>query len=101
MLLTVLPLHWEIKDPVTKVTAVGEGISEWPGVLLQITEALARAAIPILQTSDSLYTISLLVDEEQGVRTVNALYDFFQLSNGLRAPLSGSFSDLSVKGPKR
>ncbi len=87
MLLTVLPLHWEIKDPVTKVTAVGEAISEWPGVMLQITEALARAAIPILQTSDSLYTISLLVDEEQGVRTVNALHDFFQLSNGLGAPL--------------
>ncbi len=81
-LLRELPLRWELRQPVTKVTAVGEAISEWPGVMLKITEALARADIAILQTSDSLFTISLLVEGAQGGRAVNALHDFFQLAAG-------------------
>lgn len=88
-LLAGLPIQFELKAPVTKVTVVGESISDWPGVMARITEALAARGIPILQTSDSLYTISLLVEGRDGTAAVNALHDLFQLSGG-RSASSGS-----------
>lgn len=84
-LLDGLPGQVTLRDGVTKVTVVGEAISERPGVMLQITEVLSRTGIPILQTSDSLYTISLLVSEDHGHLAVNALHEFFGL-NGVETP---------------
>ncbi len=62
-----------------KVSVVGAGMQEVPGVMARVVEALHKAGVHIMQTVDSEITISCLVDRVSISRAVRALYDEFDL----------------------
>ncbi|MBS1701566.1 MAG: aspartate kinase [Armatimonadetes bacterium] len=61
------------------VSIVGHEYIERPGVLVAILSVLNAAGISVLQTSDSNYSLSLLVPEAETNRTVRLLFDYFDL----------------------
>jgi aspartate kinase len=67
-----------VKD-VAKVSVIGAGMLEVPGVMAKAIEALESANIEILQTSDSDITISFLVNEADMKNTINVLFETFKL----------------------
>ncbi|MGE5572404.1 MAG: aspartate kinase [Bacteroidota bacterium] len=62
-----------------KVSVVGAGMQEVPGVMARVVESLHRAGVHIMQTVDSEITISCLIDQASVARAVRALYDEFDL----------------------
>ncbi len=62
-----------------KVSIVGEGMRGTPGIMARLATALAEAGVAILQTSDSHYSISCLVREEQLELAARALHAQFGL----------------------
>lgn len=69
----------EITEDCVKVSIVGGGIHELPGVMARVVEALTEAKVPILQTVDSHNTISCLIPETNMQNAVKALHDQFSL----------------------
>ncbi|MDU4959722.1 MAG: aspartate kinase [Sporomusaceae bacterium] len=63
-----------------KVSVVGGGMREVPGVMAAFVEALALHDIPILQTVDSNASISVLVRQESAAQAVQALHKQFGLA---------------------
>jgi aspartate kinase len=76
------PLHYEVKcvPHCAKVSVIGGGMNEVPGIMANIVEALMAVDITILQTSDSHTTIWVLVHEEDMVLAVRTLHSQFKLS---------------------
>lgn len=72
----------EMLRDLAKVSVVGAGMRGLPGVMAAVVEALDRAGVEILQTSDSHVTISCLVKGENLAASVRALHDQFGLSRG-------------------
>ncbi|MBC7216807.1 MAG: aspartate kinase [Candidatus Caldatribacterium sp.] len=70
---------FEVQSPCAKVSLVGSGMADRPGVMAQVVEALKEAEIEILQTSDSHVTISCLVSEKDMERAIQVLHRKFQL----------------------
>jgi len=70
---------FEMTSPCAKVSLVGSGMADRPGVMSQVVEALKDAGVEILQTSDSHVTISCLVAEKDMEQTIRALHRKFQL----------------------
>ena len=63
-----------------KLSVVGGGMREVPGVMAAFVEALALHDIPILQTVDSNASISVLVRQESAAQAVQALHKQFGLA---------------------
>lgn len=63
-----------------KVSVVGGGMREVPGVMASFVEALAVNRIPILQTVDSHTSISALVKNQDVPAAVTALHEKFGLA---------------------
>ena len=61
-----------------KVTVVGSHMGGVPGIMARFINALAKAGIEILQTTDSDNLISAIVRESQVKEAVNALHAAFQ-----------------------
>ena len=70
--LTVLP-------NCAKVSVVGGGMGDVPGVMAGFVEALAAKGIPLLQTVDSQTSISALIDGKYLEIAVSALHSQFNL----------------------
>ncbi|GBG54811.1 aspartokinase [Sporomusaceae bacterium FL31] len=64
-----------------KVSVVGGGMREVPGVMANFVEALSANNIQILQTVDSHTSISVLVRKAEMQKSVTALHEKFSLSN--------------------
>ena len=71
----------EILENCAKVSVVGGGMREVPGVMASFIEALSREKIAILQTVDSHTSISALVPQSDVAAAVKALHGKFNLSN--------------------
>lgn len=71
----------EARHDCAKVSVVGGGIHELPGVMANFVEALAEHNIPILQTVDSHTSISVLVKKEDVPQAVKALHAKFGLAD--------------------
>jgi len=67
--------------PCAKISLVGSGMADRPGVVAQLVEALKEANIEILQTGDSHITISCLVKAQDMERAIQILHHKFQLEN--------------------
>lgn len=80
-ILTSAGYETEIMHGCAKVSVVGGGMREVPGVMASFIEALAENNISLLQTVDSHNTISGLVKEADMEKAVKALHEKFQLSN--------------------
>jgi aspartate kinase len=62
-----------------KVVVVGRLMRYAPGVMAQVSEALVTAGVEVIQTSDSLNTISCLIDADDLQAAVRALHHRFRL----------------------
>jgi aspartate kinase len=69
----------QVTKGLTKVTIVGGGMLEVPGVMARLVKALKKENIEILQTSDSNSTISCLVRSEDAKKAITALHEEFEL----------------------
>ncbi len=64
----------------TMVSVVGHEYMQQPGVFLRALEALESGQISVLQTSDSDFSLSVLVPESEAMRTVKLLHGCFGLA---------------------
>lgn len=71
----------ETVNDCAKVSVVGGGMREVPGVMANFVEALSLKNIPILQTVDSHTSISVLVKKSDVAEAVTALHEKFGLAN--------------------
>ena len=76
----VVTLHVKLTEGCTMVSVVGHEYMRQPGVFLRVFRALEEAQIPILQTSDSDLSLSVLVPESETNRAVRVLHQQFELS---------------------
>jgi hypothetical protein len=68
-------LAWRLVPKCCKVSIVGAGIRTTAGVFYRTLVALTRANIPMLHSSDSNVTLSLIVPEAQGPDAEALLHD--------------------------
>lgn len=80
-----LGVEFEVIEDCAKVSVVGAGMRNIPGVMARVVEALAREGIKILQTGDSNITISLLIYEADLKKAIKTLHDHFELGKGREA----------------
>jgi len=64
----------------TMVSLVGHDYMQQPGVFLRFLSTLCEGQVPVYQTSDSDYSLSVLVPEAETNRAVRMLHDRFELS---------------------
>ncbi|OOB80459.1 MAG: aspartate kinase [Epulopiscium sp. Nuni2H_MBin003] len=62
-----------------KITAIGEKMTGIPGIMARIVRALTSHDINILQTADSLTTITCLISEEEVSKAICALHEEFKI----------------------
>jgi len=62
------------------VSLVGHDYMQQPGVFFDVLSALHEAQIPVLQTTDSDYSLSVLIPESETNRCVKSLHERFKLS---------------------
>jgi aspartate kinase len=76
------PLNYKVKciPHCAKVSVIGGGMNEVPGIMANVVEALMSADITILHSSDSLTTIWVLVNEADMVQAVRTLHAQFKLN---------------------
>lgn len=75
-----LGLDYKITSGCAKVSVVGLGMRNLPGVMARVVKALNEKKIRILQTGDSNITISLLIREEDLSEALCTLHDHFRLA---------------------
>lgn len=77
--LAAVGYHLEIVMNCAKVSVVGGGMGDVPGVMAGFVDALADKNIPLLQTVDSQTSISGLIDGKYMEAAVSALHSQFGL----------------------
>jgi len=77
--LSQLPLAVRTRRNCAKISVVGAGMRGTPGVMYQCVRALSGAGVPIIHSTDSNITISLLVPEAQAAAAESALHAHFNL----------------------
>jgi aspartate kinase len=70
----------ELTEGCTMVSVVGHDYMQQPGVFLSVLTALYEGQVPVLQTSDSDFSLSVLVPEAETNRAVRLLHDRFGLA---------------------
>lgn len=78
-LLDALPVAVRSRRDCAKVSIVGAGMRGTPGVMYRVVEALGRASVPIIHSTDSNITISVLVPGKMASVAEQALHDYFKL----------------------
>ncbi len=73
----------EVTESCTMVSLVGHEYMQQPGVFLSVLKELTDAQVNVLQTSDSDYSLSLLIPEADTVRAVKSLHDRFGLAQAV------------------
>lgn len=70
----------EVTEGCTMVSLVGHEYMQQPGVFLSVFKSLTEAQVLVLQSSDSDYSLSLLIPEAETMRAVRTLHDKFGLA---------------------
>jgi aspartate kinase len=70
----------QLTEGCTMVSLVGHEYMQQPGLFLAVLETLTDEGIAVLQTSDSDYSLSVLVPEAEQHRAVRVLHDRFKLA---------------------
>ncbi len=81
-LLGDLNLAVRVREGCSKLSVVGTGMRDAPGVVHRVVEALSRANVEIIHCTDSNVTISVLVPAPEAQRAENAVHDQFCLERG-------------------
>ena len=74
----------EILEDVSKVSVVGVGMRNHPGVAAQFFQVLSRLQIPIHLITTSEIKISVIIDQKHLTKAVNHLHSTFQLDKASR-----------------
>ncbi|MGB3514191.1 MAG: aspartate kinase [Microcoleaceae cyanobacterium] len=69
-----------LESAIAKVSVVGSGMVAHPGVAAQMFEALSASQVNILMIATSEIKISCVVEEEDGVKALQAIHKAFGLS---------------------
>jgi aspartate kinase len=78
-LLGDLNLAVRVREGCAKLSVVGNGMREAPGVIYELTAALADANVEIIHCTDSNVTISVLIPQQDGARAEQAVHRRFSL----------------------
>jgi aspartate kinase len=78
-LLEPLPVAVRSRRDCAKVSIVGAGMRGTPGVMYRVVEALSKAGVPIIHSTDSNITISVLVPGTMAATAERVLHAYFQL----------------------
>jgi aspartate kinase len=70
----------ELTEGCTMVSLVGHEFMQTPGLFFDVFTTLHDAQISVLQTSDSDFSLSVLIPESESNRAVRLLHDRFKLS---------------------
>jgi aspartate kinase len=68
-----------IRTGCAKLSIVGAGMRGTPGVMYRVMQALGSAEVPVIHSTDSNITISMLVPDEDASRAEQAIHDAFRL----------------------
>ena len=69
----------DLTEGCTVVSLVGQDYMQQPGVFLDVLSTLDEGQVSVLQTSDSDYSLSMLVPEAETMRAVRILHEKFKL----------------------
>jgi len=78
-LLSPLPVAVRSRRDCAKVSIVGAGMRGTPGVMYRVVEALSKAGVPIIHSTDSNITISVLVPGTMAAIAEQVLHAYFKL----------------------
>jgi len=78
-LLEPLPVAVRSRRDCAKVSIVGAGMRGTPGVMYRVVEALSKAGVPIIHSTDSNITISVLVPGTMAATAEQVLHAYFKL----------------------
>ena len=81
-LLGDLNLAVRVREGCSKVSIVGTGMRDAPGVVYRAVDALSRANVEIIHCTDSNITISILVPVDHATRAETAVHEQFGLDKG-------------------
>jgi len=81
-LLESLPVAVRTRRDCAKISVVGVGMRGTPGVMYGVVRALVNAGVPIIHSTDSNITISILVPAPQAAAAETALHEHFGLHRG-------------------
>lgn len=84
----------QIDSNIAKVSIVGAGMIDRPGVASTMFETLAKQGINIRMISTSEIKISCLVDKEDAQKAVKALHEVFELGSNEIAEVKGDLPDV-------
>lgn len=83
-----------IDEDIAKVSIVGAGMVDRPGIAATMFETLANLDINIKMISTSEIKISCLVDKEDAERSVKALHNVFELDSSETADVKGDLPNV-------
>jgi aspartate kinase len=81
-LLGDLNLAVRLREGCAKLSIVGTGMRDAPGVVHRVVDALSHADVEIIHCTDSNVTISILVPEDHVTRAESAVHQKFDLDKG-------------------
>ena len=84
----------KVDDNIAKVSIVGAGMIDRPGIASTMFETLAQQNINIRMISTSEIKISCLVDKEKAQKAVKALHEVFELESDEIAEVKGDLPDV-------
>ena len=84
----------QVNDNIAKISIVGAGMIDRPGVASTMFETLAEQGINIRMISTSEIKISCLVDKEDAQRAVKALHKVFELESDEVAEVKGDLPNV-------
>ena len=84
----------QVDENIAKVSIVGAGMIDRPGVASTMFETLAEQGINIRMISTSEIKISCLVDKNQAQKAVKALHEVFELESSEIAEVKGDLPNI-------
>lgn len=84
----------QVNDNIAKISIVGAGMIDRPGVASTMFETLAEQGINIRMISTSEIKISCLVDKDDAQRAVKALHKVFELESDEVAEVKGDLPNI-------
>lgn len=83
-----------VEEDIAKVSIVGAGMVDRPGIASTMFETMAKAGVNIKMISTSEIKISCLVAKDDANRSVKALHDIFELNSDEVADVKGDLPDV-------
>lgn len=86
--------RFQVDEHIAKVSIVGAGMIDRPGIAASMFQTLAKLGINIKMISTSEIKVSCLVDENDAEKALKALHESFGLSSDEIAEVKGTLPDV-------